>query len=312
MVDARIDFDAASPRAVDLNVHWIDGTDPQEQPYQLHQLDAHTFIIRQSLRTSAEAPFVYLFFGNDRAVLFDTGASKDADVWPLRKVVDNLLLIWLADHPRVDYGLLVAHTHGHGDHVAGDIQFTARPATTIVGRGLDSVRDAFGFQDWPRKSATLDLGGRKLQLIPSPGHHASAISIYDPWTGILLTGDTVYPGRLYVPDIPAFITTMNRLAELSTQVVVTHVLGCHIEMSRVPGVDFPLGSRSHPDERALPMTVEQLLAVRDAAIACADKPGIHRSDDAIIYNGNRTQDQLGLLLRSLRSRLRNFATGGSV
>jgi len=182
--------------------------------------------------------------------------------------------------------------------VAGDVLFAARPATSVVGRGLDSVHEAFGFEDWPEKSATLDLGGRELLLIPSPGHHEAAMSIYDPWTGILLTGDTVYPGRLYVPDMPAFVTTMNRLAELSTRVTVTHVLGCHIEMSRTPGSDYPLGAQSHPDEQALQMTPAQLLAVRDAAVACAGEPGVHRFDDTIIYNGNREQDLQDLLLRS--------------
>jgi len=302
MVSTRVDFTLGAPVAVDLNVHWIDGTDPHEPSHQLHRLDAHTFIIRQSLRTSAEGPFVYLLFGNDRAVLFDTGDSDDDDVWPLRIVVDNLLQDWLADHPRERYELLVAHTHGHGDHVAGDVLFTTRPATTIVGSRLDAVLETFGFEHWPQNSATLDLGGRELLLVPSPGHHASAISIYDPWTGILLTGDTVYPGRLYVPDMPAFLTTMNRLAALAAQVRVSHVLGCHIEMSMTPGSDFALGARSHPQEQVLPMTVAQLLAVREAAVSCADEPGVHRLDDAIIYNGNRARDLLWLRWHSLLRR----------
>src|SRR6266581_3527270 len=66
---------------------------------------------------------------------------------------------------------------------------------------------------------------------------------------------------------------------------VTHVLGCHIEMSRKPGRDYPLGSRYQPDEPPLQMTVAQLVSVRDAARAAAGRPGVHVSSDFIIFNG---------------------------
>ena len=52
MVNADIDFYAASPMPVELSVHRIDGTGSSEQRYQVHRLDPHTFIIRQSRRTS--------------------------------------------------------------------------------------------------------------------------------------------------------------------------------------------------------------------------------------------------------------------
>ena len=66
---------------------------------------------------------------------------------------------------------------------------------------------------------------------------------------------------------------------------VTAVMGCHIEMSRTPGRDYPRGSTWQPDEAPLPMSVDQLAAVRDAARAVADRPGAHVRDDVIIFNG---------------------------
>jgi len=51
-------------------------------------------------------------------------------------------------------------------------------------------------EGWPDRSVSFDLGGRVLEVLGSPGHHPAAITVYDPWTGVLLTGDTVYPGRL--------------------------------------------------------------------------------------------------------------------
>ncbi|WP_367669588.1 MBL fold metallo-hydrolase [Streptomyces sp. DT2A-34] len=57
--------------------------------------------------------------------------------------------------------------------------------------------DWFGFDLGPEKTARVDLGGRVLECLATPGHHESAVTYYDPCTGWLLTGDTVYPGRLY-------------------------------------------------------------------------------------------------------------------
>jgi hypothetical protein len=52
------------------------------------------------------------------------------------------------------------------------------------------------------------------------------------------------------------------------------------------------------------MSSDLLGAVRDAARNVADDRGIHRFDGFVIYNGSRIRDQVGLLLRSWRSRLR--------
>ncbi|MFP3913966.1 MAG: MBL fold metallo-hydrolase [Actinomycetota bacterium] len=302
-MDHPISFPPGGADPLDLDVIWNGGIDPQEPPAQVHHLNEHTVVIRQSLNTSAEAPFVVLLFGNESAFLLDTGDGRDPDVWPLRQLVDELIAGWLTDHPRQGYRLLIAHTHAHRDHTAGDVQFAGRPDTTLVKADLDCVREFFGLGDWPDGSATLDLGGRTLVLIPSPGHHQTAISVLDPYTGCLFTGDTVYPGRLYVPDMPAFLATMDRLAELGDSGDVSLVLGCHIELDG-HGRDYPLGARAHPEEESPFMPPDRLRAVRDGARQIAGSPGVHAFDGFVIYNGNRFRDQLGLLARSWMSRLR--------
>jgi glyoxylase-like metal-dependent hydrolase (beta-lactamase superfamily II) len=302
-VDDPIAFAPGDGSRLDLEVTWNDGTDPQERPAQVHHLNDHTVVIRQSLRTSAEAPFVVLLFGNERAFLLDTGDGSDPEVWPLRQIVDGLVDGWLAKHPRDDYSLLVVHTHGHADHTAGDVLFVGRPGTKVVGAEVEGVKEFFGLYDWPHGSATLDLGERRLVVIPSPGHHETAISVLDPYTRFLFSGDTVYPGRLYVKDMPAFLATMDRLGALAEAGEVSHVLGCHIELDR-DGRDYPLGVREHPEEVSPFMSSDRLGTVRDAARKVAGKPGIHRFDGFVIYNGNRIRDQVGLLLRSWGSRLR--------
>ena len=160
----------------DLDVAWDHGVprgapDPGP-PIQVHAYDEHTVILRQSKTTNYEAPFLYLLMGNDRAVLFDTGATADPETFPLRATVDRLLASWLERNPRPSYHLVVAHSHAHGDHVAADHQFDGRADTTVVGpRPSAAVKDFFGFSSWPDEVVRLDLGGRVLEVTGIPGHH---------------------------------------------------------------------------------------------------------------------------------------------
>jgi hydroxyacylglutathione hydrolase len=77
------------------------------------------------------------------------------------------------------------------------------------------------------------------------------------------------------------------------------VLGCHIEMTRQPGRDYPLGATYQPEERTLEMTVAQLREVREASRSVAGRQGVHRFDDFIIYNQPSARDQLKLMARGL-------------
>ncbi|MEV4282577.1 MBL fold metallo-hydrolase [Actinoplanes xinjiangensis] len=285
-----------------LDVSWIHGR-RGEPPIQIHFYDERTVILRQSKRLDYEAPFLYLLFGADRALLLDTGATADPALFPLRATVDALVDAWLAEHPREGYELVVAHSHGHGDHVAADAQFAGRPATTVVPHGDEAVRRFFGFPGVLTGSVLFDLGGRVLEVLGSPGHHEAAVTVYDPWTGILLTGDTVYPGRLYIADYPAFRDTLERLVAFAGTHPVTHVLGCHIEMTRRPGRDYPLGARFQPDEHVLPLTVAQLTAVRDATVRAAGRPGVHRHPDFILYNEPGAREERNLRVRAKLRRI---------
>lgn len=298
-----IPFEAGAARAFETAIAWNVGDDPDEPAVQVHRLDAHTFLIRQSLRSSHEAPFLALLFGNERALLLDTGATADPESWPIRRVADDLIDSWLSAHPRDGYHLVVAHTHAHGDHCGGDSQFSDRPDTTVVGVEVEAVQGFFGLADWPGGSATLGLGGRRVAVLPSPGHHETALSLLDFYTGILFTGDTVYPGRLYVRDMGAFLDSMDTLVELADSGEVSHVFGCHIEIDR-NGREYPLGARRHPLEGSPFLPPDRLREVRDAARGIAEAPGVHRFDGFTIYHGNRVRDQLALVARSLWAWLR--------
>jgi hydroxyacylglutathione hydrolase len=89
-------------------------------------------------------------------------------------VVDDLAEDGLGRHPRPDCHLLVLHTHAHGHHVAGDGQFSDRPDTTLVGADLRSAWRYFGFDEDPEAVVHVDLGGRLLECLATPGHHEAA------------------------------------------------------------------------------------------------------------------------------------------
>ena len=269
--------------ALDLDVVWNSGVSGGPEPaLQVHRARADTVVLRQSITTHFEAPFLYLLLGSDRALLLDTGASADPAVLPVRETVDALIGDWLARHPHPDHHLVVAHTHAHGDHVAGDGQFHDRPATSVVGHDVEAVHTFFGIEG-PHGTGRLDLGGRDLLVLPIPGHHPTSIAVHDPATRTVLTGDTLYPGRLYVDDFPAFSRSLARLQRLVRETGAEHLLGAHVEMSDVAGVDHPRGSTRHDGEAPLPMTPAQLDVVVAAAASTGGVPGTHVFDDVALW-----------------------------
>jgi glyoxylase-like metal-dependent hydrolase (beta-lactamase superfamily II) len=211
-----------------------------EPPLRAWAYDAGTTILRQSLRTHFEAPFVKLLVGSERALLIDTGTG-DVDV---RAAIDVALA-------GKDIQLVVAHTHAHSDHVGGDAQFVGRARTTIVAHSPHDVCNAFSIGSSCLSS--IDLGDRIVDVLAIPGHEAAHIAFYDRATQLLLTGDTLYPGRLYVRDWAAYVDSIARLVEfVDDGHPAAHVIGAHIELS-AQNVEYAERATEHPDEHPLPL-----------------------------------------------------------
>jgi hydroxyacylglutathione hydrolase len=126
------------------------------------------------------------------------------------------------------------------------------------------VRAFFGISRLPTDMSTIDLGDRILDVIAIPGHQPASIALYDRRTGIMLTGDTFYPGRLYVRDTAAFAASVDRLARFVRAHRVTHMLGAHVEQSKTPYVDYPVGTKDQPNEHGLDLTPAQLFELDSA------------------------------------------------
>ena len=240
--------------------------------WQVHEYNKDLYILRQSGCTDTEMPFLYLFFGKDRGLLWDTG-SRNGNLAP---TLQHVVHLWLERNHRESIPLIVTHSHSHGDHVWGDsavqaIHDPAMPITFVPAKVADTT-EFFHIAHWPDSIGSVDLGERKLDIVPIPGHDVVSIALYDRRTGILLTGDSLYPGRLYIPDFPAFQASTERLIAFMEGKPVSHVLGNHIEETRTPFLDFPIGSIYHPNEHPLELTFGTLLELEDGLKQMNGKP----------------------------------------
>lgn len=260
---------------------WIDGTAASEPQTQVQRYDADTFVIRQSVKTNFEAPFLYLLFGKDRVLLLDTGAGG----LKIRATIDGVIADWLKAHHRATIALVVAHSHGHGDHHMGDAEFKDRPDTVVVGLAPTDVAAFFKIADWPHDIVKYDLGGRVLDVIPTPGHQPSHIMVFDERTRLLLSGDSLYPGRLYVPSnmFGDFKDSIDRVVGFTSNRHVSHLLGAHIEMTRTPGKDYADEAPTHPDERALELPYADLLELQAAVHKMGDTAVKDVHDNFIVF-----------------------------
>jgi hydroxyacylglutathione hydrolase len=241
-------------------LHWNEGAkdckaNPQP-PLEVHAYDPGTFILRENLCATFEAPFMYLLIGSKRALLIDDGDVADPKLVPLADTVLHLLP--MTGGARLP--LLVVHTHRHLDHRAGDAQFAGRYGVRVVGYDIDSVKHYYSFARWPDSMSHIDLGGRTIDVISTPGHEATHVTFYDENTGLFFSGDFMMPGRLLIDDAAADLASAKRVAAFVADRPVRDVLGGHIEED-ANGKLFPWESQYHPNERVLPMSKADLLAL---------------------------------------------------
>ena len=257
-----------------LPAHWL-SQEPKcmEIPeWQVHEYNPNFFILRQSPCTDYEKPFIFLIFGKDRAILIDTG-SRNGDLVP---TLERTVKSWLARNKRTSIPLIVIHTHEHEDHTWGDkaIQAMTDPAmpVTFIPSEVEATKKFFGIESWPTDIGHIDLGDRTIDVIPIPGHSAVSLAFYDHNTGVLLAGDTLYPGRLYVKDFPAFQASVERLIKFTEGKPVAQILGNHIEQSSTPFLDYPVGTMYQPNEHELQLSRGSLLELDDALLSMHGTP----------------------------------------
>lgn len=158
----------------------------------------------------------YLIEGQDTVLLFDTGPG----VRDISQVVRAL----------TDFPLITLPSHLHFDHT-GNLQRFQNIALADLPVLRSCMRDGLlhasddlfrGFLEgmvwkpvkisqWLPIGSRIDLGGRQLEVLHTPGHSPDSISLFDREANILFAADFVYPGPLYaqVPgaDLADYLTT---------------------------------------------------------------------------------------------------------
>lgn len=157
--------------------------------YRISELDEHTWRIVEG--SGSSSVYLYLLEGERSAALIDAGYGTI----PLQDMVKHL----------TDKPVTVLLTHGHVDHIGGTACFDfayLHPEDTrlYLLHASQEVREFFlaGEEAPPvnRKIALLDekecfdLGGRHLQVIPTPGHSLGSVCYLDTERGWLFSGDT--------------------------------------------------------------------------------------------------------------------------
>jgi len=285
------DYACEGPAPGDLAFRWIYGssvaaknTDPRVQVVQYNE---DSFILRQNVCVHWEAPFTYLLFGNKGALLIDSGATPDAQHYPLRKMVDAIITRWGQARGRTRVPLTIALTSG--EDIAqnqGLVQFAGRPDTTIVPKPIEVMKRFYGLgTNWPGGTGKIDLGDRVITVIPTPGTHRDGVSFYDPYCDFLFTGDLLFPGKINISNDRDYVASLERLKAFVAANPVKWVMGGHIEMMFVPGKYYRRFVNYKPYERVLEMDP----ALIDEAIRYArevqGKDMMLIRPDFILFNG---------------------------
>jgi hydroxyacylglutathione hydrolase len=240
--------------------------------WQVHEYNPDLYILRQSGCTDYEKPFVFLLFGADRALLLDTG-SRHGNIAPQIQLTVHR---WLLRNNRAGLPLVVVHTHSHSDHVAGDAELQALNDSgipvTYVAPTVEANQRFYGIAHWPDDPGVVDLGNRMIDVLAIPGHDAAGVALYDRQTAILFTGDSVYPGRLYIRDLSAFERSNQRMLRFTEGRLVAHILGNHIEQTRTPYLDYPVGTMYQPDEHEWALSRGVLFEIQAGLQAMHGKP----------------------------------------
>jgi len=254
--EIRTNYEVAQPAAGDLRFKWIYGSvcnalnrDPRVQVVMYNE---DTYVMRQNIAVHHSAPFTYLLMGNSGALLIDTGATAEARYYPLRATVDALLKHWGDLRGKADLPLTVVLTSGENLYQnQGYAQFRGRPNTRLV----------------PPDAAEIDLGGRVVTVIPTPGTHKDGVSFYDRYDGFLFTGDFVCPGRITIANDVDYLKSIARLRAFRDSHPVKWVMGGQIDMQFLPGVEYMRLITYKPMEHVLQLDP----AVLDDAAATAER-----------------------------------------
>ena len=170
----------------------------EKSVYEVIQIDERSWRIEENGVRS------FLFTGANKALLVDSGFGTGN----LRETVESLTKL----------PVMLVNTHADRDHLGCNKQFSKafmHPAE------FDRYHQAMGkeFVAGPVwESDVIDLGGRCFEVVLIPGHTPGSIALLDAENKILISGDSVQTGMIFMfgagRNIAAYINSMDKLSRM--------------------------------------------------------------------------------------------------
>ena len=216
--------------------------------FTINEIDKDTYVISEYRHW--EETHCYLLNGTKRSLLIDTGLG----ICNISEVISEL----------TDKPVTAIATHIHWDHIGGHKyypDFYAHEAElySLIGgfpQPLETIKEYVDdrcelptdfqineykfFQGKPTKilhgGEHIDLGGRMVAVIHTPGHAPGHMCFWEANTGYLFTGDLVYKDTLtaWFPstDPKAYLKSLGTVSELPAKRVFPahHSLDIHPEL----------------------------------------------------------------------------------
>ncbi len=179
----------------------------------------------------------FLLVGEERALLVDSGNG----IGNIREICREL----------TDLPVSLVNTHSHYDHIGGNYLFDDVAAfddcmgivrrTAALGYSVAQMRPSLGgisiarafpadfeheaycvppyrVSRWIADGDAFDLGGRRVEVIHTPGHSPDSICLLDERTRKLFVGDIFYTGSIYTwlagGDLDQMIASYQRMSDL--------------------------------------------------------------------------------------------------
>ncbi len=148
----------------------------------------------------------FLFCGDEKAALIDSG-MKTPDAAKMARELTDLPMILI-------------NTHADPDHISGNGAFSE---VYMNPEEESNYRDNGGTTAIVpvKEGDIIDLGSRPLRIIDIPGHTPGSIAILDERYRVLVSGDSVEDGNVFLfgpyRDIDKYIASLTHLLEYEGQ-----------------------------------------------------------------------------------------------
>lgn len=269
------------PPLLTEQIEIIEGSYWYDDYFLVEPIDSQTIAIGEP--RYPQQNYSYLLLGNDSAVLFDAGPGI-RDIRPVAKSLTNLPITFIPSHFHYDH---IGNTIRFETVAVIDLPYLRERATSNLLRltWQEHLGNSEGFDiptlevdEWLMPNSILDLGGRELQVLHTPGHTEDSVSLLDLNSGAVFTGDFVYPGNLY-----AFLPTSN---------MADYLVGADVLLDVVHD-DAPLyGAHQGPDPVIPRLNTQDLEDLREALLLIRDRQLDSSGTYPVTYVVN---DQLNIL-----------------